>query len=65
MFLDSGNLTFFCDVSSEVGLCPYMGNGCVYGPIWFPPSLLGFLGCTKPTTTNTEIKLKQGARVAQ
>jgi hypothetical protein len=26
-----------------VGLCPYMGNGCVYGLILFPPSLFGFL----------------------
>ena len=41
---------FFYDVSSAVGLCPYMGNGCVYGRIWFPPSLHRFLGCIKNHT---------------
>jgi hypothetical protein len=29
------------------GLCPYIRNGCVYGLIWFPPSLHVFLGCIK------------------
>jgi hypothetical protein len=38
------NIQFFCDVSSGVGLCSYMGNGCFYGLIWFPLSSLGFLG---------------------
>jgi hypothetical protein len=33
-----------------MGLCLYMGNECVYVLIWFPPSLLGFLGCTKLNT---------------
>ena len=41
------NFNFFCDVSSGVGLCPYMGNGCVYYLIWVPPSLLGFLSWLK------------------
>ena len=41
------NIQFFCDVSSGLGLCPYMEHGCVYGLIWFPPSLLGFLECIK------------------
>jgi hypothetical protein len=27
-----------------------MGNGCVYGRIWFPPSLHRFLGCIKNHT---------------
>ena len=44
------NIQIFCDVSSGVELCPYMGNGCVYGLIWFPPSLLVFLGCIKNHT---------------
>jgi hypothetical protein len=34
----------FCDVSSGVGLFPYVGNGCVYGLIW---ERRGFLGCIK------------------
>ena len=37
------NIQFFSDVSSRVGLCPYMGNWYVYALIWFPPSFLGFL----------------------
>ena len=41
------NIQMFCDVSSGVGLCPYMGNWCVYTLIWFPPSLLVFLGWIK------------------
>ena len=41
----------FCDVRRKgVGLCPYMGNECVYVLIWFPPFLLGFLGCIKLNT---------------
>jgi hypothetical protein len=35
------NIQIFCDVSSGVGSCPYMGNGCVYGLIWFPPWVFG------------------------
>jgi hypothetical protein len=32
----------FCDVRWKgVGLCPYMGNGCVYVLIWFPPWVFG------------------------
>ena len=30
----------------EVGLCPYMGNGCVYGLIWGRHNTTGF-GVTK------------------
>ena len=36
------NIQMFSDVSSRVGLCPYMGNWYVYALIWFPPSFLGF-----------------------
>ena len=44
------NIQIFCDVSFGMELCSYMGNGCVYGVIWFPPSLLEFLGCMKNHT---------------
>ena len=37
----------FWDVSSGVGLCPIMGNGCVYDLIWERHS---FLGCIKLIT---------------
>ena len=36
------NIQIFCDVSSGVGLYPYMGNGCVYALIWFPLPSLAF-----------------------
>ena len=48
--MDFLKIQIFCDVSSGVGLCPYLGNGCVYGLIWFPPSLLGLLWCIKTLT---------------
>jgi hypothetical protein len=35
------NIQILCDVSSGVGLCPYMGNGCVYDLIWERRSFLG------------------------
>ena len=36
------NFLKFCDVRRKgVGLCPYMGNGCVYVLIWFPPWVFG------------------------
>jgi hypothetical protein len=41
------NIQILCDVSSGVGLCPYMGNGCVYDLIWERRS---FLGCIKLIT---------------
>jgi hypothetical protein len=40
-YMDVLKIQIFCDVSSGVGLCPYMGNGCVYGLIWFPPWVFG------------------------
>ena len=42
---------FFCGVRRKgVGLCRYMGNGCLYGITCFPPSLLGFFGGLKLNT---------------
>ena len=36
---------YFCDVRQKgVGLCPYMGNGCVYGLIWGRRNATGFWG---------------------
>ena len=43
------NIQIFCDVSSGLGLWPYMGNGCVYDLIWERRS---FLGCIKLITLN-------------
>ena len=38
------NIQIVCEVSSGMGLCPYMGNGCVYGTIWERRNAVGFWG---------------------
>jgi hypothetical protein len=44
------NIQIICDVISGVGLCPYMGNVCVYGFIWERRRFLECINVPFPTT---------------